>query len=50
MIEKCKEDIETQKRKIEREKREKLPNYDIPIKMAENKIKSAKHTIEREQI
>ena len=42
--------IEIQKRKIESEKREKLPNYDIPIKMAENKIKSAKHTIEKEQI
>ena len=39
-----------QKRKNESEKREKLANYETPIKMAENKIKSAKHTIEREQI
>ena len=42
-IERAKEEIEIQKRKIEREKREKQDNYELMIKMAERKIVEAQN-------
>jgi hypothetical protein len=49
MIERKKEEIEELKRKIAKEKKEKLLNWEIACKMIEYDIRSAKHTIEREQ-
>jgi hypothetical protein len=42
-------DIEMAQKKIAKEKREKLQNWEIACKMIEYDIRSAKHTIEREQ-
>ena len=49
-IEESKETIENQKRKIEREKKQKLPNYEVVVGMAEYKIKEAENVIAKEQI
>jgi hypothetical protein len=48
-IERKKEEIKELERKIAKEKKEKLLNWEIACKMIEYDIRSAKHTIEREQ-
>jgi hypothetical protein len=48
-IERKKEEIKELERKIAKEKKEKLQNWEIACKMIEYDIRSAKHTIEREQ-
>jgi hypothetical protein len=49
-IEIAKEEIEIQKRRIQRERSQQLDNFEVPIKMAESKIRETEHVIEREQI
>ena len=49
MLQKCEEDIKVQQRKIERETREKLQNWDLVVQMAQSKIDEIKNTIRREQ-
>jgi hypothetical protein len=44
-IENAKEEIETQKRKIQREKKEKQPNWELMVKMAERKIQELENHI-----
>ncbi len=46
----AKEDIETAERKIEKERREKLPNWEIEVRMSKYDIDSAKYTIKKERI
>jgi hypothetical protein len=48
-IQQSEADIETTKKKIAKERKEKLLNWQTAIKMIEYDIRSAKHTIEREQ-
>ncbi len=50
MIEKKNEEIQELEARISKERREKLQNYEIMIKMTEADIRSAKYKIEKEQI
>jgi hypothetical protein len=50
MIEQKKEEIEELERKIAREKRQKLQNWEIVIERLKDDIRSAEYTIKKEQI
>jgi hypothetical protein len=50
MIERCKDDIEIEKRKIARETKEKQQGWDTVVMMSRTKIKELERVIEREQI
>ena len=48
-IERAKDEIETQTRKIKREREEQQNNYQVIIEMCEHKIAESKNTIKREE-
>jgi hypothetical protein len=47
-IQRAKEEIETQKRKIQREEKEKQENWQLVVQMAQSKIEELQNTIKRE--
>jgi hypothetical protein len=50
MIEKSKQEIERLNRVIDKEKKEKLQNWEIDIERLKDEIRSAEYTIKKEQI